>query len=103
VASLVNTHPADVIALVWKAGTSLAALARANTMAASSFNRCLRKPIPSANRAIAKYLGVKPQELWPEWFDENGNRRDRRRAASHKPKRGTSPKSSAFVERRRAA
>jgi len=103
VASLVNIHPADVIALVWKRGTSLSALARANKMASSSFNRCLRKPIPTANRAIAAFLGQKPQELWPDWFDQDGNRRDRRRADIHKALEGERQKSALHTDRRSAA
>jgi lambda repressor-like predicted transcriptional regulator len=100
----VQTHPADIIALVSKAGSSLSALARAYRMSPSSFAHSLRRPIPEANRAIARFLGVPPVALWPDWFDEDGNRRElRRNATSHKPSRRKSQNSGSYADRRSAA
>ncbi len=98
-----NRHPADVIALVTKAGGSLSALARVHRMSPSSFGHSLRRPIPQANRAIARFLGVAPMDLWPEWFDEGGERRNLPRVSSHKPTARKSQNSGSFTDRRRAA
>lgn len=99
----VNRHPADVLALVTKAGSSLSALARVYRMSPSSFGHSLRRPIPVANRAIAKFLGVAPADLWPEWFDEDGERRNLLRGSSHKPSRRKSQNSGSYADRRSAA
>lgn len=69
-----NQHPEDVKAAVRKTGISLAELARQNGMAAVSGRRCLYEPVPSANRAVAKRLDKPVHELWPEWFDDKGER-----------------------------
>jgi len=65
----------DVKAQVGKAGGSLSEIAKTARIHPSSCSHALDYPIPSANRAIAKFLGKSVHELWPEWFDKNGKRR----------------------------
>lgn len=76
----VNTHPEDVRAMVRKRGTTLTALAARNGLHPSALSHSLRRCIPTANRAIARYLGLNPSKLWPQWFDDAGERRSTRRA-----------------------
>ena len=67
-------HPEDVKAAVGKTGISLSELARRHSLNPSTVVHAVRRPQPSGNRAIAKHLKKKLHELWPEWFDKDGNR-----------------------------
>lgn len=69
-----NTHPEDVKAMVRKTGVTLAELARRNGLSTSAVRKSIHRATPSGNRVIAAYLGRKLNELWPEWFDGNGDR-----------------------------
>lgn len=91
--SKTNMHAEDVKAKVRKTGISLAKLARNNKLSDSAVRKALYEPIPRGNAVIAKHLGKKLHELWPEWFDGNGYRistpkdsRSERPAASQKRK-----------------
>ncbi len=55
-------------------GESLISLSRKNKLARDSIASCLIRPIPRANKAVAKLLGVSLNHLWPQWFDANGER-----------------------------
>lgn len=68
-------HPEDVKARVRKTGVSLAELARRASVTPGTVNQSLYRPIPAGNRVIADHLGVPVQRIWPEWYDEEGNRR----------------------------
>lgn len=90
---LKNTHPADVLASLRKNGTSLTVVAKGMKKHPSTVSHALRRCIPSANRAIAKMLKTSPHNLWPEWFDAMGKRRDLPVAPSeHKASAAKSPK-----------
>lgn len=69
-----NKHPEDVKAAVRKKGTTLAALARKNDLSDSTTRASLYRPQPSGNAVVAKFLGKSLHEIWPEWFDDQGNR-----------------------------
>lgn len=86
-----NEHPENVKAAVRRTGISLAELARRKGLSTSTTRKALRRPTPSGNRAIAEHLGKSLHQLWPEWFDADGNRissvkdsRPRRGGASQK-------------------
>ena len=86
-------HRADIIAAVHKRNTTLTKLSRDAGLADATMRSALHKPHPSANRYLAKFLGVPPHVLWPRWFDEHGLRRcrpyrarKRRRPSSQKRK-----------------
>ena len=70
-----NSHPEDIKALIRKTGSSFAKLATKSGMTRSAFSHGVRRCIPRVNQAIASQLNKSVSELWPEWFDENGNRR----------------------------
>lgn len=72
--SKTNEHPEDVKAKVRKTGVSLAELARRNGMAEGTGARALYEACPRMNQAIADHLDIPVHELWPEWFDANGDR-----------------------------
>lgn len=88
-----NMHPEDIKAAVRKTGISLAELGRKHGISDSSARKACYLPRPAGNRVIAKHLGKTLNEIWPEWFDAQGNRitsrqpsRIRRPAASQKEK-----------------
>jgi Ner family transcriptional regulator len=54
-------------------GSSLTKLAAEARLSPSSMSWALwSRPHLRANKAIAEFLGVSLQELWPEWFDADG-------------------------------
>jgi Ner family transcriptional regulator len=65
----------DVKAEIGRRGGSLSAIAKAAKLDPSSCRCALRYPVPAANKAIADFLGLSVHDLWPEWFDEHGERR----------------------------
>lgn len=65
-------HPAEVICAVRLKGESLASLGRKMRLSRKSLSWALTKPHLRANRAIAEFLDVPLQELWPQWFDADG-------------------------------
>ena len=66
-------HRADVVAAVRKRGSSLAEIARSIGLKRQSMYWALISPHVRANRAIADFLGVPLNELWPQWFDADDN------------------------------
>jgi Ner family transcriptional regulator len=71
-------HKADIVAALWKRGTSLQRLARINGYAHGSINFALHRPWPKAERIIAGALGLQPQNIWPSRYNENGTPRSGR-------------------------
>lgn len=67
-------HPEDIKAAVRKKRWTLKALALANGLAEATCRGCFLRPIPAANRAVAKVVGEPLHILWPQWFDADGNR-----------------------------
>ena len=53
-------------------GSSLSAVARDFGVSRHAPRLALVKPYPRMERAIAKKLGLEPQVLWPERYDEQG-------------------------------
>jgi Ner family transcriptional regulator len=68
-------HPEDIKAEVRKRGGNLTRVAREAGLAGVSGRVAFLMPVPAANRAIARFIGVPVNELWPQWFDDQGNRR----------------------------
>ena len=67
-------HPEYIKAEVRKRGGTLSGVARSVGLADGSGRMAFLQPIPTANRAIAAFIGVPVNELWPHWFDDQGNR-----------------------------
>jgi Ner family transcriptional regulator len=87
-------HRADVLAEVRKRGSTLAAIAATKGLARQTMYWAFIRPNLRANRAIAEFLGVPLNELWPQWFDADGKLISRK--ATPRPEikriaRGSSP------------
>lgn len=65
-------HPEQIKAAIRQTGVSCRDVAVDAGLHPSALSQALRRPIPAANRAIADYLGKALHELWPAWFDEDG-------------------------------
>ena len=66
-------------------GSSLSALARELGVTRHAPRLALVKPYPKMERVIAEKLDMRPEQLWPERYDENGqpNRTKGRPRSSH--------------------
>lgn len=69
-----NMHPEDIKAAIKKTGISLKALALDNDLATDTCRIALHRPLPRANVVIARYLGKRLNQLWPEWYDARGRK-----------------------------
>ncbi|MFT4098467.1 MAG: helix-turn-helix domain-containing protein [Rhodoblastus sp.] len=65
-------HPADIVAAVKKAGTSLRQLGLSGGFGESTLRAALHKQHPRAQRLIAQTIGKPLHEIWPQWFDVTG-------------------------------
>lgn len=68
-------HPQDIIAAVRKRGSTLQTLSRQHGFNRITFNKSVTMRFPRAHQIIADFLGVPRQEIWPQFYDENGNTR----------------------------
>lgn len=71
-------HKADIVAALWKSGTSLQRLARKHGYAPDSGHGPLHRPWPKFERLIAEALGVQPQDIWPSRYHPDGSPRSGR-------------------------
>jgi Ner family transcriptional regulator len=55
-------------------GTTLGKLAASKGLSRTTVNKALAVPYPKMERVIALALGLTPQQLWPERYDETGER-----------------------------
>ncbi len=53
-------------------GSSLSKIAREVNVTRYCPIKALRSPYPRIERAIAKRLHLRPEQIWPERYDENG-------------------------------
>ncbi|HXF66236.1 MAG TPA: helix-turn-helix transcriptional regulator [Burkholderiales bacterium] len=65
-------HPADVIASLWKKGISIRALSVRAGYSAGALKHALRRQYPAAEKIIADAIGVRPMEIWPSRYHEDG-------------------------------
>lgn len=61
------------MAAVRKRGSTLSAIGRGAGLSPKSIGWCLIRPHRRANAAIAAFLGLSLNDLWPQWFDQSGN------------------------------
>lgn len=68
--SLIDWHPAEVVAALRVKGYSLRQLAILNGYGnPNSLTKALRTPYPLAEALIAEALGVKPESIWPSRYE----------------------------------
>lgn len=67
-------HRADIVAAIWKSGTTLRALSIMNGFAPSTLRASLGRPHPRAHDIIATTIGESRQTIWPQFYDAKGNR-----------------------------
>jgi Ner family transcriptional regulator len=68
-------HPEDVKAAVRKKGSTLAAIGRHHGMSRQAIALTLVRPSQQGEDAIARFLGVKAQVIWPSRYNRDGSRR----------------------------
>lgn len=67
-------HRADIIAAVWKTGTTLQKLAFAHGYTSGgTLRNALNYPAPKYERLIAEHLGTTPQIIWPSRYHPDGS------------------------------
>lgn len=71
-------HPADVVAAVRKAGSSIRRLSIENGFAEGSLRVALLRQWPHAEEIIAGALARHPRELWPSRYESNGRPKRKR-------------------------
>lgn len=62
----------QIKAQIREKGMTLVDVAQRHNVSDSTVRKALRTYMPSGCAAIAETLGMKPQHIWPEWFDGNG-------------------------------
>lgn len=65
-------HPEEIKAAIRMRGSSMAELSRQHGYGISAVRQVLRRPWPAIERIVADYLGVEPQEIWPDRYGEDG-------------------------------
>lgn len=64
----------DIKAMIWKRDSTLRQISLRAGLCLDAASKALTQPIPAANKAIAEFLNLSVHELWPNWFDQHGNR-----------------------------
>lgn len=64
-------HPADIIAMLHKRGTSMARLSREAGLASSTLANALTRPWPKGEWMIANALNIHPSVIWPTRYRGN--------------------------------
>jgi len=68
-----DVSPERVKEMILATGITLTELSRKYEFCDAAVSIALRKRSPYVQKAIADHLGVRPQELWPTRYDENGS------------------------------
>ncbi|MBN4063442.1 helix-turn-helix domain-containing protein [Cardiobacterium sp. AH-315-I02] len=80
-------HPADIVAGVRKAGTTLRKLSFNSGYSVHTVKSAIQRPYPKMERIIADCIGVKPEDIWPSRYDHRRPLRGIGGAPSHKRNR----------------
>tara|TARA_B100000614_G_C14372999_1_gene422219 strand:- start:93 stop:395 length:303 start_codon:yes stop_codon:yes gene_type:complete len=86
--SVSNWHHEDIKAEIRKRGSTLKEIGIKAGLHPSALGHSLYYPVPAANRAIADFFGLNVQDIWPGWFDADGEvRRNWRDSITGEPVR----------------
>lgn len=65
-------HPADIQAAIAKKGASMSDIARAHNLDRTTIYKALQTPCYAGEQAIAAFLDLPAQEIWPSRYDAEG-------------------------------
>ena len=68
-------HKEDIKAAIRKKGETLYSLSRKAGLSKHAIAVSFEQPIPAAHKAVSKFLNIPVQEIWPQWYDADGNRK----------------------------
>ncbi|MFZ4540073.1 helix-turn-helix domain-containing protein [Propionivibrio sp.] len=69
-------HPADVVAAIRKAGTTLSRIAFEHGLKdPSGLSQALVRSFPKGEKRIADALGIHPMVIWPSRYETDGTRK----------------------------
>jgi len=66
-------------------GATLASLSVSHGYQVSAFSKALKRPWPTVEAIIAKFLDVPPTHIWPSRYDRDGSPRRERSNARRRP------------------
>ncbi len=78
-ASLLDWHPADVVAALHKRGLTLRKLAEQHSVSAPAVIKALRERNLPSERRIAEAIGIPANKIWPSRYNPDGSRTDLRK------------------------
>lgn len=70
--------PVQIKCAVLLKGKTLASLSLKAGLCADACSKAIRVPFPSAEEAIAEFLGIPARQLWPDRFNDDGSRKNSR-------------------------
>lgn len=73
-----NWDAPGILAAVKRKQKTLTALAEGAGLNASACRTSLTRPFPAADKVISDFLGVPLHELWPDRYEKDGARIDKR-------------------------
>jgi len=79
----IEVHKADIKAMIEKKGSSLSELDRASGFSDGTCRDALRRKRPKAELVICEFLQLPPFVVFPDRYDPQGNRIDRRRPTAN--------------------
>lgn len=65
-------HPADILAAIRRQGSTLSQIAEAANLHPRHLSLALREPHYRAEQAIAAFLDIPAQTIWPSRYDADG-------------------------------
>jgi Ner family transcriptional regulator len=71
-------HPADVVAAIRKAGSSIRRLSLAHGFAEGSLRVALNRQWPNAEQILAEAIGLRPHQIWPSRYERDGRPKRKR-------------------------
>ena len=68
-----DLSPLEVKQLILDTGITLSQLGIQSGFSHAAVSIVLKKRQPFVQAAVAKHLGMRPQDIWPSRYDENGS------------------------------
>lgn len=67
-------HPEDIKAAIRKRGETMASLSREWGFSEAAISVALKRPLPSVDPLISKFIGVPLYKIWPDRYDRENIR-----------------------------